>query len=119
VNASNSGAASPWLLKKPAPVNSYRRSPQAEADLDTIWRYIAGQSSSYEVADRLIDSILDRFLLLASHPYLGRARDEDLRPGIRSFPTGNYLILYRIQDDRVVILRVVHGNRNLQTLLGS
>ena len=33
--------------------------------------------------------------LLASYPNLGRARDEDLRPGLRSFPVGEYVIIYR------------------------
>src|SRR5215469_10198684 len=63
----------------------YRRTAQAEADLDHIWLYIATQSGSIEIADRFLDSIVDRFLLLAAHPYIGRRRDDDLRTGIRSF----------------------------------
>ena len=35
--------------------------------------------------------ITDRFLLLASRPNIGRARDEDLRPSPRSFPVGEYV----------------------------
>ena len=42
-------------------------SPLAEADLDDIWYYIATQSGSVEAADRLIDSLTRRFLLLANH----------------------------------------------------
>ena len=57
----------------------------AEADLDDIWYYIATQSGSVEAADRLIDSLTRRFLLLANHPYIGRARDEDFGVGTRSF----------------------------------
>jgi toxin ParE1/3/4 len=94
------------------------RSPQADSDLDSIWQYIAIQSGSYEIADRLIDSITDSFLLLAAHPHIGRARDQDLRLGLRSFPVGNYIILYRIQDRHVLVLRVVHGSRNIQALFG-
>jgi plasmid stabilization system protein ParE len=45
----------------------------------------------------LVDSITDRFLLLGSHPFIGRTRDEDLRPDLRSFPVGEYIILYRIE----------------------
>jgi plasmid stabilization system protein ParE len=44
---------------------THLRTPQADSDLDSIWQYIAIQSGSYEIADRLIDSIVDRFLLLA------------------------------------------------------
>jgi len=31
--------------------------PQAESDLDEIWYFLATQSSSIDVADRVIDSI--------------------------------------------------------------
>jgi hypothetical protein len=31
--------------------------PQAEAELDHIWNYIAQKSGSFEIADHLIDSI--------------------------------------------------------------
>ena len=75
---------------------AHRHAPGADLDLDEIWYYVAIKSGSTDIADRLIDSIVDRFLLLASHPYLGRARDEDLRTGLRSFPVGEYVISYRI-----------------------
>jgi plasmid stabilization system protein ParE len=71
----------------------HARTPQADSDLDAIWHYVATKSESLDVADRFIDSIIDRFFLLASHPNIGRARDEDLRPGLRSFPVGEYVIV--------------------------
>ena len=64
------------------------RAPEADLDLDEIWEYVAMNSGSVDIADRLIDSITGRFFLLSSHPYLGRARDVDLRYGLRSFPVG-------------------------------
>src|SRR3954447_8246450 len=57
---------------------------QVEADLDGIWAYVAKQSGSVDVANRVIDSITDHFFLLSRHPQLGRRRDDDLRPGLRS-----------------------------------
>jgi toxin ParE1/3/4 len=48
---------------------------------------------------------------------MGRARDADLRPGLRSFPVGDFIIVYRIEDGDVLILRVLRGSRDLQTLL--
>jgi toxin ParE1/3/4 len=97
---------------------NHRRSPLADSDLDEIWYYVASQSGSMDVADRLIGSITDRFFLLASYPNLGRARDEDLRHGLRTFPVGEYVIFYRIEDESVVILRVLRGNRNIAALFG-
>jgi plasmid stabilization system protein ParE len=61
-----------------------------------IWTYIARESGSETIADRLIDSITNRFHLLSSHPHLGRARDDDLGRGRRSFPVGAYIIVYRV-----------------------
>ena len=54
----------------------------------------------------MIDSITARFALLARQPYIGRRRDEDLRPGVRSFVVGDYVIAYRVDGDNVLILRV-------------
>src|SRR3990172_9070533 len=95
----------------------HRLAPEAEAELDGIWYYVAKESGSIEIADRLIDSLTDRFFLLASHPYVGRRRDDDLRPGLRSFPVGEYIIIYRIEDEDVLILHVVRGSRNITALL--
>jgi len=70
---------------------SHRRSPLADSDLEEIWYYVASKSGSTDIADRLIRSITDRFLLLASYPNLGRARDEDLRSACEPFPSASTL----------------------------
>jgi toxin ParE1/3/4 len=96
---------------------AHRLAPQVEFELDDIWYYIARDSGSIEIADRLIDSITDRFFLLGNHPYVGRLRD-DLRPGLRSFPVGQYLIIYRIDGIDVLILHVAHGSRDVEAMFG-
>jgi toxin ParE1/3/4 len=95
------------------------RTPQADSDLDDIWYYVATKSGSAETAGRFVDSITDRFALLASHPQIGRARDEDLRPGLRSFAVGAYAIIYRLREEDVIILRVLRGSRNIEALFGN
>ena len=95
---------------------AHRLSPAAEAELDDIWYYIAKESQSIEIADRMVDSITERFSLLATHPHLGRHRDEDLRPGLRSFSVGDYVIVYRVENDDVLILHVMHGRRDMEAL---
>jgi toxin ParE1/3/4 len=74
------------------------------------------ESRSIEIANRTIDSITDRFFLLAIYPHLGRRRDEDLRPGLRSFPVGEYAIIYRVETEDVLILHVIHGSRDIEGL---
>ena len=49
-------------------------------------------------------------------PGMGVAR-PDIRPELRTFPVGNYLILYREIENGAEIVRVVHGAREWQKLL--
>jgi toxin ParE1/3/4 len=58
----------------------------------------------------LLDQIKERWRLLADHPYAGPSRD-DIAPGVRHLVIGEYLTLYRVTDDTVEILRVLHGRR--------
>lgn len=89
-------------------------SPEAETELDEIWLYIARSSGSVEIAGRMIDSISQRFWLLAQHPHLGRRRDDDLAHGLRSLVAEEYVILYRLEEHRrVSILHIFHGSRDI------
>ena len=90
-----------------------RVSREAEAKLDAIWMHIARESGSIETATRVVESITDRFWLLARSPFIGRRRD-DLRPGLRGFPVNNYVIIYRVEHEVVLlILHVMHGSRDI------
>jgi len=98
---------------------AHRLSPEAESDLDAAWYYTATESGNADIADRLIEAITSRFLLLQTHPQIGRKRDEELRPGLRAFPVGNHLIVYRLDGDDVLILRVLRGSRDVAALLNN
>jgi len=71
-----------------------------------------------DVATRLIDSIIDRFFFLSSFPSAGRTRHRDFGVPARSFPVGEYVIIYSVEDSDICILRVVHGRRDLEALWG-
>jgi toxin ParE1/3/4 len=96
---------------------AHRLAPGAEVELDEIWFWTAKESGSIEIADRLIDSITERFFLLARHPHVGRPRDDDLRPGLRSFPVGRYVIIYRVESEDVLILHIIAAARDIEPLL--
>ena len=89
------------------------RTPEAEDDLWEILVYIARDNE--DAAFRLIDSIDERFQMLAQFAGGGQSRPE-LLPNVRSFPVGRYLIFYRPIEDGIEVLRVVHGSRNLRRL---
>ena len=98
---------------------AHRVAGEAEVDLDDIWLYVATESYSMDVATRLIDGITDRFFVIATFPYAGRARDPDFGIGTRSFAAGDYVIVYCVEGEDVCILRVVHGKRQLEDLFGK
>jgi toxin ParE1/3/4 len=92
-----------------------RLAPLARADLDDIWAYVAGGTGDENRADQAVDLIAERFITLADYPRAGRVRG-DLRRGLRSFVADDYVIVYRVVRADVVILRIVHGRRDLRTL---
>jgi toxin ParE1/3/4 len=94
-------------------MTSYVVTPLAQADLDSIWDYIAADSPA--AADRLLERFQETFARLARHPLMGRARDE-LRPGLRSFSVRKYVVYYRFFEGRVIIVRVIHGARDVTTM---
>ena len=89
---------------------------QARLDLQEIWGYIAGDSN--EAADRFIDEVTQALKLLGEHPLAGRSR-SDLGYGIRNVPVKRYILLYRLEDDGVRVIRVIHGARDLDTVWDS
>ena len=85
--------------------------PAAQSDLVDIWAYIAADSSSQ--ADRMISVIDSKFQSLSRQPGLGRQRDK-LTPGLRSFPVGSYVIYYLQDSGSLLIVRVLHGARDVE-----
>jgi toxin ParE1/3/4 len=94
---------------------AHRVAEDVDVDLDHIWLYVARQSGSIEIADKVTHSITDCFVTLGRNPRLGRRRDDDLGPGLRSFPVGNYVIVYCIEEEDAAILNVFHGSRDIES----
>jgi toxin ParE1/3/4 len=86
----------------------------AVADLDEIAARITEADPA--TAKRLLLRLHTKCSLLAKLPRLGRARD-DIRPGIRHFPEGPFVIYYRVQPDGIEVLRILRGARNAKRLL--
>jgi toxin ParE1/3/4 len=90
------------------------RSDLAKDDLGDIWLSIAIHNP--DSATRVVQRIDARIRLLAEFPELGPERPE-IAAGMRMLVQGNYLVLYRITESFVEIVRVVHGARDLDNLL--
>ena len=85
-------------------------SRRAREDLIDIWLLIATDDSS--AGDRVLDRLEQAATNLTENLRMGPARG-DIRADLRYFVSDTYLILYRIADDGVEIVRVVHGRRDL------
>ena len=44
---------------------------------------------------------------------------EQIRPNLRGFLVGDYIIFYYVYDDGIFILRIVSGYRNLDILFSE
>jgi toxin ParE1/3/4 len=90
--------------------NRFRKLPQADLDLDSIWNFIA--ADNIQAAERLIDRIGSVFQMLVENPLAGRERPE-LRKGLRSFPVRNYIIFYIPVPDGIEVIRVMNGRQDI------
>jgi len=86
-------------------------SARAARDLRRIRQWIAKDSGAVR-AKAVIDRLERAFDMLAEHPLAGRAVEE-LGKGLRSFAVRPYLVFYRVQAARIVIVRVLDGRRDV------
>jgi plasmid stabilization system protein ParE len=64
-------------------------------------------------ASNWADRIFAEVETLADFPRRGRVVPEVERPNLRELLVGNYRVIYRIDEDVIVILAVRHGRRLL------
>jgi len=88
-------------------------SPEAEADLLDIWLYIANDQPVN--ADRFLGRLQEKLVKLTEFPDLGRDRPE-LGDGLKSFPVDRYNVFYRVTSTSLVLIRVLPGSRDIDTL---
>lgn len=89
------------------------RRPRFLDDLTEAYAYLADRSPAS--ADRLLDEVELVVQLLSAFPEIGRPREE-LGPGTRSFRLRRFrhIVFYRRTDDEIVLLRILHGARDIQ-----
>jgi len=96
-------------------LDHYRLAPAAETDLEDIWLYTA-RNWSIEQADLYADALENAFDTLVAMPKIARERRE-FDPPVRVHPSGQHVIVYRIEADHLLILRVLGGRQNWQSFL--
>ena len=83
----------------------------AVEDLEAIRDFIARGSDHYpaQFGERVLEAVDS----LRESPKRGRKVPEAGRQDIRELLFGNYRIMYRVESERVLVLAVLHGARNL------
>lgn len=89
----------------------------AEEDLNEIAEYVSTDSPAS--ADKLLDRFENAFANLSRHPYIGKAPNESelARLGYRYVVLGNYLIFYKIEQETVLVYRIIHGARDYKKII--
>jgi plasmid stabilization system protein ParE len=89
------------------------------ADLLAILTHIAVTSGSVAVAEGFVGQLRTRCRGLASKPgILGRPRTE-LRPDLRSVAHKGYVIFFRYVEDRIEVVDILEGHRDIDALFAG
>ncbi|MDY7007703.1 MAG: type II toxin-antitoxin system RelE/ParE family toxin [Cyanobacteriota bacterium] len=86
-------------------------SPEASQDLDEIFDYFSNHN--VDAGETFVIAFENKCEKLLQFPKMGKSY-QDIEPSLRGIPLDNYIILYRLIDNGVEIVRVVSGYRNLE-----
>lgn len=84
-------------------------SPEATEDLESIAEYIARDSEFY--ARAVISKIISTACDIPTHPLLGRVVPEIGDHNIRERFVYSYRLVYKIEENRILIVSIIHGKR--------
>lgn len=95
----------------------YVISKMAVADLDEIWYYTV-KKWSVEQANRYYDLIFEEIGYICKKPHTGKIMD-DIRKGYRVSKVKSHLIYYKVVNDTVEIIRILHERMDIENRLGD
>lgn len=84
--------------------------PQAYADLDEIWEYIA--ADNLDAADRVREEIYEAIQSIVPFPYIGHSRPDLTSKPLRLQTVREYVIAYAPGEKPLAVIAVLHGRRN-------
>lgn len=88
---------------------------EANADLESIGDYIAQDNPARALT--FVAELGAASIAIGDMPLAFPLVPRHERFGIRRRPFGNYLIFYRIEQDRVTITNILHGAWDYESLL--
>ncbi len=95
----------------------YELSPEALDDLQVIRDFIA--LDNVQAAERVIDQFFEAFEQLTAWPKTGHVRTDLTSKSVRFWPVGSYLVVYRDHSGGIQIVAVLHGSRDVPSVLDT
>ena len=99
---------------KPMP---YLISNKAVSDLEEIWLYTL-ENWSIEQADRYYNLIFDEIHFICKNLNSGKSK-EHIRKGYRASKVKSHLIFYRIENNIVEIIRILHESMDIDNRIND
>ena len=99
----------------PGEITGYRLTPKAEEDLAAIWR-LSAETWSAAQSDTYLDTLVATIDTIVAMPPLARERRE-FDPPVRIHSTAEHVIIYLVDGDVIVVIRILGGRQNLRAML--
>ena len=93
---------------------NYHLSKDADQDLAEIYEYSI-LNFGLMTAREYYAGLIQTFENLCDNLHIGRLRSE-IRPDLRSITYHNHVVFYRVAHDEIIILRVLHGSRDVKEI---
>ena len=87
---------------------------EAYEDIEATAEYISKDSPYY--ASAFVDAVLETGKALKDSPKRGRRVPEINDDNVREVFIKKYRLIYKIKEDQIVILAVIHGARDLKKI---
>lgn len=98
-------------------IKSYAFYPQAQKDLENIWRYTA-ETWSVEQAKNYTLELKSVLEFISHNPHIARERVE-FSPPVRIYVHQSHLIIYKVTEDIIDIIRILGGAQDWERILQS
>lgn len=83
--------------------------PEAQSDIERLHAFL--HEKNVDAAQRMVNTLLEGAEKLLSFPEIGKPLNDELRRReiYLPFGSGSYVLRYRLEDDKVVVIRVWHS----------
>lgn len=97
-------------------MKTFRLTNKAVEDLDSIWNYTCEEWSENQ-ADKYYQDLIESIKSITILPMFLDKNHDDILLGLYSHRCGKHLIFYRLVDDCVEVIRILHERMDAKSKL--